>query len=117
MPAWDLGAYAPAGCLRGTVRGTLALAAACLRPPDAMAEAVALALTERARRGPMHAGLGWLRTPVGRDALMWWHNGGTHGSRAWVGFVAERGTAVAAVTNGTKAPDGAAAKALAQASS
>jgi len=112
VPPWSLGAYAPAGCLRGTVRGLLSLAAACLRPPPAMAEAVALALTPRARRGPMRAGLGWMRTPVERDTLMWWHNGGTHGSRSFVGFVAERGAAVAAVTNAPKTPDRAAAKAL-----
>jgi hypothetical protein len=48
---------------------------------------------------------------------MWWHNGGTHGSRAFTGFVAETGRAVAAVANSSKSPDGAAAKALAQPSS
>jgi serine-type D-Ala-D-Ala carboxypeptidase/endopeptidase len=114
---WDMGAYAPAGCLRGTARGALALATACLEPPPAMAEAVALALTPRARRGPMRAGLGWMRTPAGRDMLMWWHNGGTHGSRAFVGLVLETGRAVAAVTNSPKPPDRAATKALAQPSS
>ena len=32
VQAWTLGAYAPAGCLRGTARGALALSMACLSP-------------------------------------------------------------------------------------
>jgi serine-type D-Ala-D-Ala carboxypeptidase/endopeptidase len=112
VPPWSMGAYAPAGCLRGTARGALALSAACLEPPPAMAEAVALALTPRARRGPMHAGLGWIRSPVARDTVLWWHNGGTHGCRSFTGFDPEHGTAVAAVTNSPRAPDRAAAKAV-----
>jgi serine-type D-Ala-D-Ala carboxypeptidase/endopeptidase len=112
VPPWTLGAYAPAGCLRGTALGALALSTACLRPPPAMADAVALALTPRARRGPMECGLGWFRSPVARATRMWWHNGGTQGSRAFTGFVPEIGEAVAAVTNSPNAPDGAAAKAL-----
>ena len=43
---------------------------------------------------------------------MWWHNGGTHGSRAFIGFAPERGAAVAAVANAPKPPDGAARAAL-----
>ena len=105
--------YAPAGCLRGTVRGALALSAACLTPTDA----VALALTPRANRGPVRAGLGWLRAPAARGVEMWWHNGGTHGSRAFTGFVPESRTAVAAATNSPASPDRVAAKALAQPSS
>jgi CubicO group peptidase (beta-lactamase class C family) len=110
---WTMGAYAPAGCLRGTARGALAISTACLQPT----EAVRLALTPRAKRGPMQAGLGWMRSPAGRDTLMWWHNGGTHGSRAFTGFVPEAGTAVAAVTNSAKPPDRKAVAALAQLSS
>jgi hypothetical protein len=71
-------------------------------------EAVRLALTPRAKRGPMQVGLGWMRSPAARDTVMWWHNGGTHGSRAFTGFVPETGTAVAAVTNSAKSPDRAA---------
>jgi serine-type D-Ala-D-Ala carboxypeptidase/endopeptidase len=112
VPPWALGAYAPAGCLRGTVRGALALSAACLRPPAEMTNAVALALTPVARRGPLEAGLGWMRTPMARGTRMWWHNGGTHGSRAFTGFVAETRTAVAAVGNSPRPPDRAAAQAL-----
>jgi hypothetical protein len=49
--------------------------------------------------------------------VMWWHNGGTHGSRAFTGFDRETGTAVAAVTNSPKSPDRAAVQALAHPSS
>jgi CubicO group peptidase (beta-lactamase class C family) len=111
---WTMGAYAPAGCLRGTARGALALSTACL---DARSDAVALALTPRAGRGPMRAGLGWMRSPAARDTVMWWHNGGTHGSRAFTGFVPATGTAVAAVTNASRSPDRIAIQALAQPSS
>jgi serine-type D-Ala-D-Ala carboxypeptidase/endopeptidase len=112
VPPWTLGAYAPAGCLRGTVSGALELSTACLRPPPAMADAVAMALTPMVRRGPLEAGLGWVRSPVARDTRMWWHDGGTHGTRAFTGFVAETGTAVAAAANSAKAPDRAAIEAL-----
>lgn len=95
------------------MRGALALSTACLTPT----EAVALALTPRANRGPMRVGLGWMYAPAARDVEMWWHNGGTHGSRAFTGFVPETRTAVAALTNSPRGPDRAAVKALAQPSS
>jgi CubicO group peptidase (beta-lactamase class C family) len=105
---WRLGAYAPAGCLRGSARGALAISTACIDPPPAMAEAVALALTPRAGNRMLEAGLGWLRSPAHRGARMWWHNGGTNGSRSFTAFIPEAGDAVAAVTNSPKAVEKAA---------
>jgi CubicO group peptidase (beta-lactamase class C family) len=102
VPPWELGAYAPAGCLRGTVRGALALSTACLAPPPAMAEAVALALTPRAGGRALEVGLGWLRSPAEKGVRMWWHNGGTHGMRSFTAFIPEQGRAVAAVSNGSR---------------
>jgi CubicO group peptidase (beta-lactamase class C family) len=99
---WSMGAYAPAGCLRGSARGALALSTACMNPPPAMAEAVALALTPRSGSRMLAAGLGWLRSPAHRGARMWWHNGGTHGCRSFTAFIPEDGQAVAAVTNSSK---------------
>jgi D-alanyl-D-alanine-carboxypeptidase/D-alanyl-D-alanine-endopeptidase len=113
VPPWTMGAYAAAGCLRGTAAGALALSLACLAPPEPMAAAVALALTPRKRRGPLQTGLGWMRSPAGRAGRMWWHNGGTGGSRAFTGFLAEGGVAVAVVTNATKSPDRVAVRVLA----
>jgi D-alanyl-D-alanine-carboxypeptidase/D-alanyl-D-alanine-endopeptidase len=98
---WAFGAYAPAGCLRGTARGALALSTACMQPPAAMADAVALALTPRAGSRMLEVGLGWLRS-----AGTWWHNGGTHGSRSFTGFVPETGEAIAAVANSARSVDG-----------
>ncbi len=100
---WSMGAYAPAGCLRGTARGALALATGCLRPPPALAEAVRLALIPRAGGRFVEHGLGWLESRG-----MWWHNGGTNGSRAFVAFRPESGRAVAAVANSRRSPDRAA---------
>jgi serine-type D-Ala-D-Ala carboxypeptidase/endopeptidase len=114
VPPWNLGAYAPAGCLRGSARGALSLATACLWPRPAMEAAVALALTPHARRGQMAVGLGWIRMPAGRDVRMWWHSGGTHGSRAFTAFVTESGRAVAAVANAPKGLERIGAKALTQ---
>jgi serine-type D-Ala-D-Ala carboxypeptidase/endopeptidase len=99
---WSMGAYAPAGCLRGSARGALALSTACMNPPHAMAEAVALALTPHSGTRMLEAGLGWLRSPAHRGARMWWHNGGTHGCRSFTAFIPEDGQAVAAVTNSPK---------------
>lgn len=111
VPPWSLGAYAPAGALRGTVGGALALSAACLDPPEQMADAIALALTPSDERRAIAPGLGWLRSPAGRDITMWWHNGGTHGSRSFTGFIPEQRIAVAAASNRAKSVDGAARQA------
>jgi CubicO group peptidase (beta-lactamase class C family) len=108
VPPWELGAYAPAGCLRGTARGALALSTACMNPPPAMADAVALALTPLTGGRALAVGLGWLRMPAERDLQMWWHNGGTHGMRSFTGFIPERATAVAAVANCPRGVEGAA---------
>jgi D-alanyl-D-alanine-carboxypeptidase/D-alanyl-D-alanine-endopeptidase len=113
VPAWTLGAYAPAGCLRGSARGALALSMACLHPPGPMADAVALALTPRVRRGQIECGLGWMRSPVIKpDRRIWWHGGATHGSRAFTGFRQQCGEAVAAVTNSPRPTDRGAWQAL-----
>ncbi len=54
-----------------------------------------------------------MRSPAGRAGRMWWHNGGTGGSRAFTGFLAEGGVAVAAVANAAKSPDRVAVRVLA----
>lgn len=112
VPPWELGAYAPAGCLRGTAAGTLRLARACLDPPPAMAGAVDLALRHHASGVLMRPGLGWLESPAGKGQKMWWHNGATNGSRAFVGLVRATGVAVAVVANGARSMDAAGTAAL-----
>lgn len=112
VPPWTLGAYAPAGCLRGTVRGALSLACALLAPPPELAAAVELALTRRAGGPRLGVGLGWMRAPVGPGEPMWWHNGGTGGSRAFLGFGPDRRHAVACAANAARSVDRAARLAL-----
>ena len=56
--------------------------------------------------GPIKAGLGWMCSPLARGTGLWWHNGGTHGSRSFTGFAPATGAAVAVLTNSPKAPDG-----------
>ncbi len=109
---WTMGAYAPAGCLRGTARGTLALAVTCMQPPGAMAEAIALTLTPRTRRGQIECGLGWMRSLLSPGQSIWWHNGGTHGSRAFTAFAPATQTAVAAATNCSRFLDASGRRAL-----
>lgn len=112
VPAWTMGAYAPAGCLRGTVRGALALSTACLNPPAPMAAAVRLALTPRTGGFSVQFGLGWISSPLRRGSRMWWHNGGTGGSRAFTGFDPQTGVAVAAVANARGSVDATAVRAF-----
>jgi CubicO group peptidase (beta-lactamase class C family) len=77
-----------------------------------MADAVALALTSETRHGQMEPGLGWIRSPISAQRSIWWHNGATHGSRAFTAFDPDTRTAVAAATNCSQAPDAAARRAL-----
>ena len=109
---WRMGAYAPAGCLHGTARGTLAFAVACMQPSGAMAEAIALTLTPRARRRQIESGLGWMRSLLSPGQSIWWHNGGTHGSRAFTAFAPGTQTAVAAATNCSRFLDATGRRAL-----
>ena len=93
----------PAGCLRGTAAGALALSRPAWPPPEPMAAAVALALAPRERRGPMQTGSGWMRSPAGR-AGMWWHNGGTADRARSPASSPEGGVAVAAVDERAEEP-------------
>ncbi len=67
----------------------------------------------RAGNRMMESGLGWMRSPAHRGARMWWHNGGTNGSRSFTAFIPETGEAVAAVTNSPKPVENAAKRAWA----
>ena len=95
----------PRAASAARARGALALAAGCLdaagrRSPTRWRSRCGAA---RAPPRPVGHGLGWLEARG-----MWWHNGGTNGSRAFVALRPESGRAVAAVANSRKAPDRAA---------
>ena len=97
---WDLPTLAGAGALRSTAGDMLKFLAANLEKPTRPVTK-ALATTHRARRdisGPMKIGLGWqILNPFGRTIV--WHNGGTGGYRAFIGFDQESRRAAVVLSN------------------
>jgi len=99
VPAWQTGAFAPAGGLRSTVNDLLRFLEAQLNAaPDS-----AIAGTQRPLE-PIDAhdavGLGW-NMYVRRDgSTLHWHNGATGGSRAFLAFARATNSAVAILSAG-----------------
>ncbi|MGH3701541.1 MAG: serine hydrolase domain-containing protein [Pseudonocardiaceae bacterium] len=104
VPAWEMGALAPAGTLRSSATDLLRYLHAHLHP-----EATPLAAALRATQVPRVAGKG-----KDRICLVWnhrssrhgdvlFHSGGTRGFTAFVGFCPQVGTGVAALANTTPA--------------
>lgn len=102
VPAWEMGALAPAGTLRSSGTDLLRYAKAHLRP-----ESTALAVALRATQVPRVAGNG-----KDRICLVWnhrssrygdllFHSGGTRGFTAFVGFCPQTDTGIAALVNAT----------------
>ena len=104
--SWDLPTLAGAGALRSTASDMLKFLAANLERPTRRVTK-ALALTQRARRdisGPMKIGLGWqILNPFGRTIV--WHNGGTGGYRAFIGFDQETQRAAVVLSNQSVSAD------------
>jgi D-alanyl-D-alanine-carboxypeptidase/D-alanyl-D-alanine-endopeptidase len=102
-PAWPLDGLPGAGALRSTAEDLLRYLDAWLEPDSTpLGDAVRLCLQPRVE-GRQAIGLGWLLTE--RPHRLWWHNGGTGGYRAFVGFVPETRTAVAVLGNHTRSVD------------
>ena len=98
-PPWTFATLGACGGLRSTADDLLTLADACLgRGPVDLSPAFASATSPResARRG--RVGLCWFTDdlPTGR---MVWHNGGTGGSRSFLGVLPDRGAAVVVLAN------------------
>ncbi|MGH3534335.1 MAG: serine hydrolase, partial [Pseudonocardiaceae bacterium] len=102
VPAWEMGALAPAGTLRSSATDLLRYLQAHLRP-----EATPLAAALRATQVPRVAAKG-----KDRICLVWnhrssrygevlFHSGGTRGFTAFVGFCPQAVTGVAALVNTT----------------
>ena len=83
-PAWELAAVAGAGGLRCSAEELLRFGEAMLDPPEELREAVGLAWTVHSPAGGPEVGLAWHRAGTGEDAV-WWHNGATYGSTAYLG--------------------------------
>ena len=107
VPHWHLGALEGAGALRSTAADMLAFLAFQLQPPDTpLGAAARLTHAERARRGRLGVGLGWLRLAPRRGADdVVWHNGGTGGFRSFAGFAPGHGCAVVVLANSVRSVD------------
>jgi D-alanyl-D-alanine-carboxypeptidase/D-alanyl-D-alanine-endopeptidase len=101
---WDLASLEGCGALRSTAHDQLAFLAANLGlTPTPLSRALQSAIQPRrdTESPRWRVGLGWhvgtLRTDGGPTVV--WHNGGTFGSRSFVGFVSEAKVGVVALTN------------------
>jgi D-alanyl-D-alanine-carboxypeptidase/D-alanyl-D-alanine-endopeptidase len=102
VPAWELGAFAPAGGLRSTPADLMRFVRANLDPEQtSIAGALELAQrpNRRVRRGRVHVCLGWLRVKTKSGRWVTWHNGGTGGFRASVAFDREAAVGAVALSN------------------
>lgn len=99
---WEFDAYAPCGAVRSTPRDLAKFLQAALGDEKAPLHA-AFAATTVVQRAVEEMGgsigLGWFITADEKRPIVW-HNGGTGGYRAFVGFTrADGGAAVAVLTN------------------
>jgi len=101
VPSWTFLAGAPAGALRSSTRDMAVFLTACLGGRDA-----ALRSAFEATMQPQHAvaetggqiGLGWMIT-ADRENPVYWHNGATAGSHAFVAFSPKAGAGVVLLAN------------------
>jgi D-alanyl-D-alanine-carboxypeptidase/D-alanyl-D-alanine-endopeptidase len=106
VPLWDLPTFAGAGALRSTVADMRRFIAAAASPPDnALGRAITLSMQPRFTvDASLDVGLGWHRLSKGGDTIVW-HNGGTGGFRAYMGFEPATGRGAVALSN-TSTPRG-----------
>lgn len=103
---WHFQALAGAGALRSTVDDLLKFAAANLGQGDPHLTSVLASCHAVRPNGEisdrLRIGLAWHHSPL-RAGGPWiiWHNGGTGGYSAFLGFSKETGTAVVVLSNGT----------------
>ncbi len=97
VPLWTFQAFAPAGALRSTARDLAIFLSACLGKNETPLRAAMEATLQ-----PQHPaddvggriGLGWLITDDA-ERPVFWHNGATAGSHAFVAFSPKTGTGIA----------------------
>ena len=100
-PPWTWATLGACGGLRGTAEDCLRFADACLgRGPAGWNK-----IWNEARRprepagGPDEIGLCWFTRPRDGGGEIVWHNGGTTGSRSFLGILPEQGVALVVLTN------------------
>lgn len=107
VPNWTFDAFAPAGALRSTARDMARFLQICLdEEPTKVGDALtATKVPQReVKVEGARIGLGWLISGDSNKPI-YWHNGGTAGSRSYVAFSPSARRAVAILANQQKAPD------------
>lgn len=102
VPPWNLNALAGAGGIRSDMRDMLLYLDANLGPPESPIEEV-LRATHAERRtieGSISIGLAWQTRRVG-DSRIVWHDGGTGGFSAFIGFDPDREVGAVVLANST----------------
>ena len=101
--AWDFDALAGAGALRSTVNDMLRFIAALLADEDDCLPALRFCLEPlafEAGRAGDQGPLGWITTKTSTHSYeMLWHNGGTGGYHAFLGFDREQQIGLVALSN------------------
>ncbi len=100
-PWWDVGAILGAGGIRSTVTDLLRFARANIDPASTPIDD-ALELAQRPRivdSERMQIGFGWVLLERLDGSTIVWHNGGTYGFRAFLGFHRPSHTAIATLVN------------------
>jgi CubicO group peptidase (beta-lactamase class C family) len=106
VPNWDFASLAGAGALRSNAEDMLRFVDANLGDaPSALREAILTSHKPLAKAGPnMQIGLNWfIKSEHGHSII--WHNGGTGGYRAFVGFDPDRHIGVVVLENSTHGSD------------
>ena len=104
---WESDAYAPAGALRSSPRELAKFLEAALggnRAPLAAAWVETTRPQRKMSSPPGSIGLAWHRMDDPAHPIVW-HNGGTGGSRSFVGFSPATGAGVAVLTNHDESMD------------
>ena len=107
IPMWDIPTLAGAGALRSTARDMLrwtSMQAGLIDSPLAAAMKKCHEPHAKTESSGGKIGLGWLLTPSKNGTIVW-HNGGTGGTRSWVGFIRSEKTAVVVLANSDQVID------------
>ncbi|MFC3197796.1 serine hydrolase domain-containing protein [Parapedobacter deserti] len=105
-PIWTFDAFSAHGSLKSTVPDLIAYAKAHFKMPETDLEH-ALALTRQFtyfNPPDTDIGLAWHMNLMG-DELVYWHNGGTFGSRSYMAFTPDKKIAVVVLSNTAESVD------------
>ena len=107
VPNWTFLAVAPAGAIRSSARDMAVFLTACLGGRDAPLRAAVDATMQPQHpvtNGGGQIGLGWF-VKGDQEKPVYWHNGATAGSHAFVAFSPKTGAGIAVLANVQKGPE------------